>query len=109
MRRSRTLWVFWLATLALCAVLGDARAQGYPSRPITVVVPFPAGGPSDVVARIVTEQMGKVLGQSMVIENVGGAGGTIGSARVAAAIPTDTRCSRAAWDPMSPLPCSRPT
>src|SRR5712671_6570701 len=85
MRRSRMLWGFWLAALALCAVLGDARAQGYPARPITVVVPFPAGGPSDVVARIVTEQMGKILGQSMVIENVGGAGGTIGSARVAAA------------------------
>src|SRR4051795_7010196 len=87
MRRSRTLWVFWLATLALCAAPWDAHAQGYPSRPITVVVPFPAGGPSDVVARIVTEQMGKILGQSMVIENVGGAGGTIGSARVVAAHP----------------------
>jgi tripartite-type tricarboxylate transporter receptor subunit TctC len=87
MRRWRTLWVFWLATLALCAAPWDAQAQGYPSRPITVVVPFPAGGPSDVVARIVTEQMGKILGQSMVIENVGGAGGTIGSARVAAAHP----------------------
>jgi tripartite-type tricarboxylate transporter receptor subunit TctC len=43
-----------------------------------VVVPFPAGGPSDVVARVVTEQMGSILGQSMVIENVSGAGGTIG-------------------------------
>ena len=64
-----------------------ARAQTYPARPITVVVPFPAGGPSDVVARIVTEAMGKVLGQSLVIENVGGAGGTLGSARVAAATP----------------------
>src|SRR5512133_1090989 len=87
MRRSRTLGLFWLATLALCAAAWDARAQGYPSRSITVVVPFPAGGPSDVVARIVTEQMGRILGQSMVIENVGGAGGTIGSARVAAAHP----------------------
>jgi tripartite-type tricarboxylate transporter receptor subunit TctC len=87
MRRSRTLWGFWLAALALCAAPWDAQAQGYPSRPITVIVPFPAGGPSDVVARIVTEQMGKILGQSMVIENVGGAGGTIGSARVAAAHP----------------------
>jgi len=64
-----------------------ATAQTYPARPITVVVPFPAGGPSDVVARIVTEHMGKVLGQPLVIENVGGAGGTIGSARVAAAAP----------------------
>jgi tripartite-type tricarboxylate transporter receptor subunit TctC len=62
-----------------------ARAEHYPSRPVTVVVPFPAGGPSDVVARIVTEHMSKTLGQTLVIENVGGAGGTIGSARVAAA------------------------
>ena len=73
--------------LALAAAPGVAQAQGYPTRSITVVVPFPAGGPSDVVARIVTEAMGKSLGQSMVIENVGGAGGTIGSARVAAAAP----------------------
>jgi tripartite-type tricarboxylate transporter receptor subunit TctC len=63
------------------------HAQDYPSRSITVVVPFPAGGPSDVVARIVTEQMSKTLGQSLVIENVGGAGGTLGSGRVAAAQP----------------------
>jgi tripartite-type tricarboxylate transporter receptor subunit TctC len=52
-----------------------------------VIVPFPAGGPSDVVARIVTEHMGRTLGQTLVIENVGGAGGTIGSGRVAAAAP----------------------
>ena len=63
------------------------RAQDYPSHSITVVVPFPAGGPSDVVARIVSDQMGKVLGQSLVIENVGGAGGTLGSGRVASAAP----------------------
>jgi putative tricarboxylic transport membrane protein len=78
-----------LATAALSALAVvsslPASAQPYPTRPITVVVPFPAGGPSDVVARIVAEHMGKVLGQTMVIENVGGAGGTIGSARVAAA------------------------
>jgi len=76
-----------IATLSLFAVPLGASAQSYPSRPITVIVPFPAGGPSDVVARIVTEEMGKILGQSMVVENVGGAGGTIGSARVAAANP----------------------
>jgi tripartite-type tricarboxylate transporter receptor subunit TctC len=73
------------AFAALLALAFSASAQPYPSRPITVIVPFPAGGPSDVVARIVTEQMGRLLGQTMVIENVGGAGGTIGSARVAAA------------------------
>src|SRR3974390_740575 len=66
---------------------GGTYERGYPSRSINVVVPFPAGGPSDVVARVVTEQMANVLGQSMVIENVSGAGGTIGSARVAAAPP----------------------
>jgi tripartite-type tricarboxylate transporter receptor subunit TctC len=76
-----------LALLVLAATPWEAQAQSYPSRPITVVVPFPAGGPSDVVARIVTERMGAILGQTMVIENVGGAGGTIGSARVAAAQP----------------------
>src|ERR1700754_3334466 len=75
------------AFVAILAAALPASAQPYPSRPITVIVPFPAGGPSDVVARIVTEQMGKVLGQTMVIENVGGAGGTIGSARVATAAP----------------------
>jgi tripartite-type tricarboxylate transporter receptor subunit TctC len=76
-----------IAALALFAAPLDASAQSYPSRPITVIVPFPAGGPSDVVARIVTEEMGKILGRSMIVENVGGAGGTIGSARVAAANP----------------------
>lgn len=69
------------------ATVSPAFAQDYPTRPITVVVPFPAGGPSDVVARIVAESMSKALGKQMVIENVGGAGGTIGSARVASAVP----------------------
>ena len=75
----------WIAAVSVTLVALGAQAQGYPSRPITVVVPFPAGGPSDVVARIVTEHMARTLGQSLVIENVGGAGGTLGSARVAAA------------------------
>ena len=66
---------------------GIAHAQDYPTRSITVVVPFPAGGPSDVIARIVADQMSKALGQTLVIENVGGAGGVIGSGRVAAATP----------------------
>ena len=63
------------------------RADNYPSRTITLVVPFPPGGPSDVVARIIAEGMGRVLNQTVIIENVGGAGGTIGGARVAAATP----------------------
>jgi len=64
-----------------------AHGQTYPSKSITAVVPFPAGGPSDVVARIVTEHMSRTLRQQIVIENVSGAGGTLGSARVAAAQP----------------------
>ncbi len=73
--------------MALVAGTVPVRAQDYPSRPITVIVPFPAGGASDVVARIVTNQMSKTLGQSIIIENVSGAGGTLGSARAAAAAP----------------------
>jgi tripartite-type tricarboxylate transporter receptor subunit TctC len=73
--------------MALVAGIGPAHAQDYPSRPVTVVVPFPPGGASDVVARIVTNQMAAILGHSFVIENVSGAGGTVGSARVAAAAP----------------------
>jgi len=76
-----------VAAFAVLVAAASASAQPYPARPITVIAPFPAGGPSDVVARIVTEQMGKLIGQTMVIENVGGAGGTLGSARVASAPP----------------------
>ena len=70
---------------ALCAV--GARADTYPQRPITMVVPFAAGGPTDVVARIVAEPMSKALGQQVVIENVTGAGGTTGITRAAQAAP----------------------
>lgn len=64
-----------------------ALAQSYPTRPITVVVPFAAGGPTDTVTRLVAEVMSKDLGQQLVVENVGGAGGTLGAARVAKAAP----------------------
>src|ERR1700710_303455 len=74
--------VLWLSGQPL-----PAHAQSYPARSITAVVPFPAGGPSDVVARIVTEHMSRTLRQQIVIENVGGAGGALGNARVAAAQP----------------------
>jgi len=64
-----------------------ARAQAYPSRPITIVVPFPAGGPTDTLARILAEHVRISLGQSVIIENVSGAGGSIGVGRVARAAP----------------------
>lgn len=67
---------------------GAAWAQSaYPTRPITVVVPFSAGGPTDTVTRLISEAMSKDLGQQVVVENVGGAGGTLGAARVAKAAP----------------------
>ena len=75
------------AAVAALALGGQAQAQAYPTRPITVVVPFAAGGPTDTVARLVAESMSKTLGQQVLVENVGGAGGTLGAARVAKATP----------------------
>src|ERR1044072_3359173 len=71
----------------LCIVSSVAWAQTYPSRPITMIVPFPAGGATDVIARIVAESMARALGQPVVIENIGGAGGTTGSVRLMRANP----------------------
>jgi tripartite-type tricarboxylate transporter receptor subunit TctC len=87
MTRRRALAV--AAALAAPALLPSfARAQGaYPNRPITMIVPFAAGGPTDVVARLVAEIMARDLGQPVVVENVGGAGGTLGAQRVAQARP----------------------
>ena len=76
-----------LAAVAAGVGVGSACADEYPSRPITMVVPFAAGGGADAIARIVTDAMGETLGQRIIVENVGGAGGTIGSARVAKADP----------------------
>jgi tripartite-type tricarboxylate transporter receptor subunit TctC len=72
---------------ALPAIARIARAQTYPSRPITIVVPFPAGEPTDTVGRIIAEGTRVLLGQPVIIENVTGAGGTIGVGRVARAAP----------------------
>jgi tripartite-type tricarboxylate transporter receptor subunit TctC len=78
--------------------LASAHAQVYPSRPITMVVPFPAGGSTDAVARIVAERMRVSLGQPVVIENVGGAGGSIGVGRVARAAPDGYTFDIGQWD-----------
>ena len=76
-----------LLSAALALTAGAAHAQSYPTRPVTIIVPFAAGGPTDVIARIVGESMGKTLGQQFVIENVTGAGGTTGITRGAQATP----------------------
>ncbi|HWX85049.1 MAG TPA: tripartite tricarboxylate transporter substrate-binding protein [Xanthobacteraceae bacterium] len=67
--------------------VGEAGAQDWPNRPLTMVVPFAAGGGTDVMGRIVGRRLSEVLGQQVIIENVGGAGGMVGSARVAKAAP----------------------
>ena len=72
---------------ALPAVSRIATAQTYPSRPVTMVVTFAAGGPNDLVARIVAPRMSEILGQSVIIENIVGAGGMTGASRVAKAAP----------------------
>ncbi len=75
------------AVAAVSLFAASAGAQTYPERTITMVVPFSAGGPTDTVARLVAESMSKDLGQQIIVENVGGAGGTLGAGRVAEAEP----------------------
>lgn len=74
------LWLGW-------ALVGNAAAQDFPSKPVMFTVPFAAGGPADVIGRILANGMSKVLNQQFVVENTVGAGGTIGTARVAASPP----------------------
>ncbi len=81
-----------LGSVAVALVLGlygiaGAQAQSFPSKPVTMIVPFPAGGGSDILARIVADKMKVALGQPVIVENVGGAGGTIGTTRVARSAP----------------------
>jgi tripartite-type tricarboxylate transporter receptor subunit TctC len=73
--------------VVLAAWVAPARAQTYPARPITIVVPFAAGGPTDTIARIMGQAMGPALGQSIIVENVTGAAGSLGAGRVARAAP----------------------
>jgi len=89
--------------LAACAAVlpslsGITGAQTYPSRPITLVVPFPPGGSTDVVGRIMAERMRPLLGQPLIIENVGGAGGSIAVGRVGGASPDGYTIDIGQWD-----------
>jgi tripartite-type tricarboxylate transporter receptor subunit TctC len=81
----RRPWTCVVAALALG--FGVASAQDYPSSTITIVVPFSAGGPTDTVTRLIAESMSRTLGEQIIVENVGGAGGTLGARRVAQAEP----------------------
>jgi len=75
------------ALVLLAAACGIAAAQTYPSKPVTMIIPFAAGGPTDVLGRVVGQRMSELLGQQIIVENVGGAGGMVGSKRVADAAP----------------------
>src|SRR6202011_6301970 len=75
------------AVLLMAAGFNGAQAEDYPARSVTIIVPFAAGGPADITARIVCDIFNRHLGQKFVVENVGGAGGTIGALRAARAAP----------------------
>ena len=81
----RWLGIVFAGTVALSVGTVAAGAQSYPTKPITIIVPAAAGGPTDTVARLIGDSMGRTLGQQVLVENIGGAGGTIGMARVAKA------------------------
>ncbi len=86
--QARRMLILAAAALATVACGGHpANAQDWPTRPVTMVVPFPPGGGTDVLGRIIARRMSEILGQQVLVENVGGAGGMIGSARVAHAAP----------------------
>jgi tripartite-type tricarboxylate transporter receptor subunit TctC len=84
--------------LAFIAFVAAARAENFPSRPITLIVPFPPGGSTDVAARIMADKMGAALGQPVIVENVGGAGGSIGVGRLARATPDGYTIDIGQWD-----------
>src|SRR5580693_8322653 len=86
MRRFVVTTLLWAVAFASVGI-GGANAQTYPSRPITIIAPFPPGGPSDALARILSGPLEAALGQPIVIENVAGAGGTVGVGRAARAGP----------------------
>ena len=87
--------------LALCAGLMPAQAQDFPTRTITLIVPFPPGGSTDVAGRILADKMGTALGQAVIVENVGGAGGSIGVGRLARATPDGYTIDIGQWTPTS--------
>src|SRR6202030_1407083 len=88
-----------LAPIALLlAASAPVQAQNFPSRPITLIVPFPLGGSTDVAGRIIADKMGAFLGKPVIVENVGGAGGSIGVRRLARATPAGYTIDIGQWD-----------
>src|SRR5436305_10556801 len=85
MKHARAIALILAAAFTLTATA--ARAQTYPNKPITLIVPYPPGGATDAISRIIQDSMSQSLGQQIVIENIGGAGGMIAAARAARATP----------------------
>src|SRR6266550_8921092 len=98
MKRLEGIFAISVALLATLGSIGCAAAQVYPSRPITMVVPYPAGGLFDALARVLAEPLREALSQTVVIENVGGAGGSIAVGRVARAAPDGYTIDIGQWD-----------
>jgi tripartite-type tricarboxylate transporter receptor subunit TctC len=97
MRTKRGLLTALTASILCISAITPAPAQVYPSRPITLVVPFATGGPTDVIARVMAERMRVSLGQPVIVENVAGAGGSIGAGRVARAAPDGYTINIGIW------------
>jgi tripartite-type tricarboxylate transporter receptor subunit TctC len=92
------MWMLLVAAVTLATVASNAHAQGpHPQRPVTLVVPFPAGGPVDTLARILSDPLRASLGQPVIVENVSGAGGSLGVGRVARAPPDGTTLVLGNW------------
>ena len=85
-------------TLALSALVAPLQAQNFPTRPVTLIVPFPPGGSTDLAARLMADKMGTALGQPVVVENMGGAGGSIAVGRLSRAAPDGYTIDIGQWD-----------
>src|SRR4051812_21715605 len=94
---NRVLSGLLIATAVICGAIGHTEAQTYPSRPVTMVVPFAAGGTTDVIGRIIADRMRVSLGQPMIVENVASASGLLGVARAVRAAPDGYTLSLGTW------------